>query len=375
MKILVDARSLVDPSPGGIPRVSRELLPALFAASQEHQFSLITTGQKKPSLPLSLPPHVTHQHVHLPNKCWSLGCATFLWTLDQWSTAEPDVLFFPNLGFIGHPSKPYAVLVHDISFLIEPRWFGMRRSLWHRAVRARSFLKHAHHLFAVSEKTKQDLIRLLNIKAETVTTLPFGWSMRPTAPPLPPILEGRPFFLAFGANNPRKNTATATAAFERLKEKRPDEKLALVIVGGSPAPKPPLSPLSGGSLNALPDKGGMGRVSGDPIIFLNSPSDAALQSLFKHATAFLYPSWYEGFGIPLHEAAQFNTPCLAADAGALPETAPKGTLFLPAYKPHLWATAMEQCLDTRDLLKTTSTLPDWNVAAECIKNRLVEMNP
>jgi glycosyltransferase involved in cell wall biosynthesis len=90
----------------------------------------------------------------------------------------------------------------------------------------------------------------------------------------------------------------------------------------------------------------------------------------KHASVFLYPSWYEGFGLPLHEAARFGTPCIASTAGALPETAPEGTHFAPPGKPHLWKKALEMVLTAPERYRTKTALQGWEAAAKTIKNTL-----
>ncbi|MFA6430023.1 MAG: glycosyltransferase, partial [Patescibacteria group bacterium] len=98
------------------------------------------------------------------------------------------------------------------------------------------------------------------------------------------------------------------------------------------------------------------------VTVLDRPNDRALAALYKNAAAFLYPSWYEGFGLPLHEAAQFHTPCLASTASALPETAPKGTQFAPPAKPHLWAAAIKEILKEPTRFRTETELGGWEEA-------------
>jgi glycosyltransferase involved in cell wall biosynthesis len=95
---------------------------------------------------------------------------------------------------------------------------------------------------------------------------------------------------------------------------------------------------------------------------LGHPNDEALAALMKNASVFLYPSWYEGFGLPLHEAARFGTPCIASTSGALPETAPQGTLFAPPTKPHLWVVAIQRVLHEPAKHRTQTALTNWQQA-------------
>ena len=105
-------------------------------------------------------------------------------------------------------------------------------------------------------------------------------------------------------------------------------------------------------------------VPGTGCVRLNRPADVAVNTLMKYASAFLYPSWYEGFGIPLHEAAWFGTPCIASTSGALSETAPKGTLFAPPFKPQLWTDALRLVLQNPMNYRTETAPRDWSAAAE-----------
>jgi glycosyltransferase involved in cell wall biosynthesis len=107
----------------------------------------------------------------------------------------------------------------------------------------------------------------------------------------------------------------------------------------------------------------------DYIERLPSVTDEQLSDLYRTASAVLYPSWYEGFGLPLHEAARYGTPCLASIMGSLPETAPTGTVFAPPAKPHLWAAMLRDMLTSPERYRTTfdeslaktdiSVIVDW----------------
>ncbi|MSR85127.1 glycosyltransferase, partial [Candidatus Uhrbacteria bacterium] len=107
-----------------------------------------------------------------------------------------------------------------------------------------------------------------------------------------------------------------------------------------------------------------------PTVFLTHPSDSAIATLMKHASTFLYPSWYEGFGIPLHEAARFGTPCISSTASALPETAPAGTIFADPAKPHHWAEGLKMILKSPTQYKTQTPLEDWVQAAAMVKEKM-----
>ncbi|MFA6429814.1 MAG: glycosyltransferase family 1 protein [Patescibacteria group bacterium] len=340
MTILVDARPMVDGIAGGVPRVARGLIPALIDACPEHRFVLGTTGMRRQSAPFT--------HIRIPNKLWSSLCVARLTSFDRvFAKEKPDHLFLPNIGFIGEPRVPYTLVVHDLSFLIEPRWFSFKAQWWHRAVQAKKLIKNATHLFAVSERTRNDLIRLLDISTDKITVIPMGISSIPIIAEADavPSLKGRRFVLSLGFGDARKNSACALAAFHAIKNDVRYADVQFVAVGRKVRPE-------------------------KDVLAIERPTDKTLAWLMQNTCALLYPSWYEGFGLPLHEAAQFHTPCIASTAGALPETAPQGTLFAPPAKPHLWAVALADVLEHPEHHQTTTTLGSWSAAAAIIKNIL-----
>lgn len=309
MKILFDARPIIDAPNGGVGRVAfAQAKNALEQAGNEVTF--FTTGSHKPRLPSELlHAHAVHRHINIPNKVWSLLCLFGLRPLSWFVKDKPDVVLLPNIGFIGAPrSWKTHLIVHDLSFLIEPKWFRFKQRLWHRFVRPKKLFQEAHELLCVSERTKQDIIQLVPVDAKKCRVI----QMEPTlhiAPNAQGILEkyaGKRIVLAFGATDPRKNFTTAENAVKELQTEHDFSDIALVAIGRDV-----------------------------------QPTDEQLAALYSQASALLYPSWYEGFGLPLHEAKQYGCRAVASTAGALPETAPEGTIFANPAKPQQWVEGLK----------------------------------
>lgn len=313
MKVLFDGRSLLRPEMGGVPKVAAGLLPALTKALQPDETLVATTGLQYGT----------------PNK---LVAALTFFGLSSYErffrNAKPDALFLPNLEFVGRPSIPYFLLVHDLSFLIEPRWFSTKARLWHWGVQAKRLMHEATHLFAMSQCTKQDLMDLCGIDEQRISVIPMG--LERTEPTNE--TNGSKYILCLGAGNRRKNAGCVIAAHRELIKDPKFADVKLVLLGGP------------GS----------------------RPSDSELAGLMRDASIFCYPSWYEGFGLPLHEAAIFGTPCISSTAGVLPETAPEGTSFASPAKPHHWAEALRQTLENPVSHRTKTTLSGWKPAAHQI---------
>ncbi len=326
MKILVDGRPLHDPHPGGVTRVTDGLLRSLPQQSTDSEYLIGTTGARDP---LTSVPFTSHVHKRIPNKLWSAGCLLGIHAFDHLAP-QADALFLPNIGFLGLINKPYTLLVHDVASWIEPRWFSPRARLWHIITRSRETIQRAHHIVCLSARTAYDVERILGVPASRISVIQAGLhpeDLLPATIPLSPSLAGRRFVLAFGANDPRKNIGCARVAMRALQSLPAYTDMQLVLANGA-------------------------------------TSRAELRTLYTHAACVLYPSWYEGFGLPLHEASVFGTPCLSSTAGALPETAPPGTLFVPPQKPHLWTEALALILSSPEHYRTTRVLNDWTQGAQ-----------
>jgi glycosyltransferase involved in cell wall biosynthesis len=322
MKILFDGRSLADTKSGGVKRVASGLLQALRETDLE--ISVATTGTHRPK--------ETNLHLSCPNKLVSIAIWLKRTSFDRLFRHDSDLLFLPNIGWLGKPSIPYGLVVHDLSFLIEPKWFNWKSRLWHQLIDAKRQIKNAQILFAVSEHTKNDLVQILGIPPERITVIPMGLEHAFTNETDQPREK---YLLSMGLGDPRKNTELAKQVAQA----------------------------SGYTL----------KIIGDPL--LGRIDDTELDRLYAHATAFLYPSWYEGFGLPLHEAARHGTPCIASTAGALPETAPHGTVFASPAKPQQWIQAINDILKIPEQHQTKTNMQNWKPAAAIIRSQLLLLNP
>ena len=326
MKILVDGRPLLRPWMGGVPRLTASLLPALMEAFKPHEVKIVSTGLENSSATK-----------RLPNKLVAFLTWSGLSSFDRlFADENADALFLPNLEFVGKPRIPYTLLVHDLSFLIEPRWFDWKSRLWHIAVKPKQLIRQAARLFTVSETTKCDLKNILSIPTDRITVIPLGLDQTPAAE----TKRSDRYILCLGASGRRKNTECVIAAHRELIKIEKYKDVKLVMTGTPELPR---------------------------------PSYPELFALMRDASAFCYPSWYEGFGMPLHEAARFGTPCISSTAGSLPETAPDGTLFASPAKPHQWLEAMCQILDNPEKHRTRTILGDWTSAAKLISEKTLSL--
>lgn len=333
-RILIDARAIADCKSGGINRVAKLWITDQMRPYPESDCYCITTGIKSSQTVRNFcdQHNFNYLHIKVPNKIWTLFChlniSSIVLTAEKKLKKPIDLLLLPNLAYTGALYRPYHILVHDLSFLIEPEWFNFKKRFWHKFVHATRRIQNADKIHCVSNQTKSDVCKLLNLPDNQCKIFNFD----PNFPVPTSQSQARPvwlpkttmrFVLMLGGSDPRKNIKTALKAISYFNLQNPQQYLTPVVLGGKVS-------FRSEELN---------------IAYIQAPgfvSDKELIWLYQNATTLLYPSWYEGFGLPLHEAAQFNIPIIVSTTGALSETAPHGTIFCHPAKINEWLGALEQ---------------------------------
>ncbi|HKO21180.1 MAG TPA: glycosyltransferase family 1 protein [Candidatus Eisenbacteria bacterium] len=231
-----------------------------------------------------------------------------------------------NHGVPGGLPFPSVLTVHDVIPWLLPHlvpWPSpapLHRWLYRRALRAST--KAAALVMTDSEASRKDLVRVLPETAEKTEAVPISLPRR--FRPLPPEAasesraewnQGRAYWLYLGGFDPRKGIATLLEAMA-LAFPDPSRAPDLILAGGLNA--------TGCALRAEADRLGV------RARFPGYVDDRDLPSLFAGAALFLYPSRYEGFGLPLLMAMASGVPILASDAGSIPEVLGDAGLTFPA---------------------------------------------
>lgn len=216
---------------------------------------------------------------------------------------------------------PAVVTFHDLSFLLFPQAFRRLRR-WYLTLATRSAARRAAAVITVSEHTRRDAIRLLSLSPERVHAVPHG--VEEAFRPRPPdeveafrVARGlaQSFFLSVATLEPRKNLAALLEAYAALRREEP--RAWPLLIGGA----------VGWHASPLFERY---RELGleDSVRFLGYLPPAELPLWYNAATVFLYPSLYEGFGLPVLEAMACGTPVLTSDASSLPEVAGQAALIV-----------------------------------------------
>ena len=226
---------------------------------------------------------------------------------------------------------PAVLTVHDLSFERDASVMGRRDRLIFRTVVPRS-ARRAARVLAVSERTKRDLIELYDISEEKIVVTPNG--VDPAFTLNGPRAAGEPYALFVGALQPRKD---ATAAIEAL-ALLGSGALRLVVVGQDKGGRAEAE-------QAVERNGLAGRVE-----FRGHVPREELAALYRGAACLVFPSRYEGFGLPVVEAMASGTPVVATTAGALPEVAGGAAILVEERNPVALAGGIERAIADRERL-------------------------
>jgi glycosyltransferase involved in cell wall biosynthesis len=327
---------------GGIGRYTRELIQALVTLGQAYEFRLFSARPPQ-SLPVpdSLPAgrNVAYKPAFLDERWlyrfWyrarlPFPVQFFTGPLDLYHS--PDFVLPPVFGSI-----PTILTVHDLSFIHYPESYPPRLVNYLNKVVPRS-IAQADHVLADSQSTLSDLASLWNVSPDKMSVLYGGVNDRfqlvRDTQKLAYIrqryrLGNQPVILTVGTVQPRKNYEMLVRAYGRIVDRIPHN---LVIAGGR-------GWLYDGLLAEI------NRLNlGDRIRLTGFVEDAELPALYSLAEIFVFPSHYEGFGLPLLEAMACETPIISSNSSSLPEVAwseqATAAILLPPTDEEGWAQAI-----------------------------------
>lgn len=229
------------------------------------------------------------------------------------------------------------VTIHDLKHVKIPGLldgFSRAKRKYVTWMIARS-VRVADHVVTVSENTKADLVAQYGIDPSDVSVIPLGpGDVQPDIEGEPPVAP--PYLLFVGLVARHKNVHALIDAYCRYRDENPSD--VDLVIAGSPSEE---------YMSELRDL--IDPRYRDDIHFLGFVDDDTLSRLYKHATAFVYPSLYEGFGIPPLEAMGYGTPVIASDRASIPEVVGDAGAFFDASDPDDLATTLETVLSDAGL--------------------------
>lgn len=212
------------------------------------------------------------------------------------------VMSFTGLGSILIPNK--IMTIHDLSFLENPKWFSKAYYYYYKIMTPLA-AKTSNRIITVSYFSKKEILKFYPFIPDHKISVAYNAINDSFTTEHHMKGKKQPYFLAVSSMDPRKNFQRLIKVFEKMKDCR------LYIVGGS-------NKIYGNSHNST---------NNPNIQLLGRVSDKTLIDLYKNAEAFIYPSLYEGFGIPPLEAMALGCPVLASDIPVLHEVCDDAALY------------------------------------------------
>lgn len=335
-KIGLDLRVLATKAYTGIERYTYQLTLELIKQHNEEYYLIGDFRdpilKKAHNIPLDIP----RSHSDLANKLLAFKGAM----------EGLDLLFSPYFSIPERRTFKGVLVIHDLIPLRFPEFFDNSERIYqYFNDTMRKAAETADHLIAVSETTRNDIIYYYNIKPEKITVVPEAGFTKNSGPDELAAIDEvkmkygviKPYVLSVCTLEPRKNLSRVLKAYEILRDKL-DMDISLVLVGNL-----------GWKITTFLEELENHRYRKD-IILTGFIPDADLVALYKNTEVFVYPSLYEGFGLPVLEAMSMGAPVVTSACSSLPEVGGEAAIYCDPYLEEAIADSIEKVI-TNQVLK------------------------
>lgn len=372
MTVGIDIRVLGKRRRTGIEDYTINLLSNLLPMDRSVQYRLFYNGFRKPDLdfPWLKLPNVKLKIWRFPNRIFDLSLRFLRFPKLDKILKGVDIFLSPHFLLTPASKKTKIIVIfHDLSFVRFPEFFSLPKLFWHRFVYPEKQARKADLVVAISQSTKNDLIGLYKIEPEKIKVIYPGIDKKfrlidKNDPNFLKVKEKYKlpdnFILYFGTIEPRKNVLGLIKAFEQIKNnpqsqdriqwqgfeglvRKRNEKafdfsaLKLVIAG-----------VKGWLYDEVFEKVETSKFKND-IIFTGFINEEDKFYLYNLAQVFVYPSFFEGFGLPPLEAMACGLPTIVSNKSSLPEVVGQGAIMIDPSNTDEIAFAMKEILENKDL--------------------------
>ena len=245
---------------------------------------------------------------------------------------------------------PIVTTIHDLAYEHLPETFN-RRSWMQMRLTVRRTARRAAQIITVSEYSRQDIIKTYGIDPELVTVTPeaapHSFARVTDEDRLSNVRKSygieRDYILSLCSIQPRKNLVRLIQAYSLLRRSHPEGKLPQLVLAGKRAW------LDNETMRAAQRD----ELSAD-IRFTGYVADEDLNALYSGATCFVYPSYFEGFGLPVLEAMKCGTPVIAGNRTSIPEVAGEAALLFDPFDVNSLVEALTRVVNDSEYRATLS---------------------
>jgi len=354
-KIGIDGRCLLDKNYTGVSEYTVALIRKLLQEHPENEYYIFINGFRGRDIEQKISwlrkyPNLHIKHFHFPNKILNFSLWLLKYPKLDKLLGNVDIFIAPNISFLAVSKQTKFILtIHDLSFERFPETFSPKRRFWHFIINARRLCYQANQIWTVSYSTKWDLESLYKIPGDKIIVRPILRSLQKfkdtklvTSQAQNDISEKynlpSKFILYLGTIEPRKNIITLVQAFEYLRQHDKINKDYKLVIAGQ------LGWRYQHILNYIKKSKFI-----DDILLTDFVTPAEKVFFYKKARVFVYPSLFEGFGIPVAEAMASGTPVITSNNSSLPEVVGDAGILIDPDRVEDLIDALELMLNNQSL--------------------------
>lgn len=317
MKIGIDANEANVKRKVGISEYVHQLLKE-FSTLQVPDFCFTVYLKASPNKDFPRESDTWKYKVFGPSKMWTQFALPLKLALDS---DRPDVFFSPGHYSPRFTQVPRVISIMDLAFHHFPEYFT-RKDLAQLRSWTKYSISKADAIITISQASKDDILKLYPVKREKVHVVYPGvkqtLSLQPHIYPMKELENKfgikKDYLLFVGTLQPRKNIKRLIEAFSKVHQDSSD--IQLIIVGRKGWKYE--------EILSAPQKYGVK----ESVKFLDFVADDDLETLYKNALCFVWPSLYEGFGLPVLEAMQYGCPVITSNVSSLPEAGGDAAVYV-----------------------------------------------
>ena len=355
----IDGRCLLDTNYTGVSEYTIVLIKKLLKDYPNQKFIIFLNSFKSRNVQRQLLwlrkyKNIKIKHFHIPSKILNFSLWFLKFPKIDKILGGVDIFIAPNISFLAVSKKTKFILtVHDLSFERFKETFSWKRRFWHFIINPHKLCQQADEIWTVSNSTKWDLESLYHINHNKikvkaiVRSLDLNTKTRSKSSRLRNVQEKyklpQRFILYLGTVEPRKNIINLVQAFEYLKKnKKIAKKYKLVIAGQL-----------GWRYKETVEYIKHSKFK-DCIVLTDFVDQKDKKYFYQLATIFVYPSLFEGFGIPVLEAMASGTPVITSNNSSIPEVVGSAGIILDPDR-------VEDLIDAVELIITDKKIREYYI--------------